>query len=195
MAEDLQGLLNRIQNDGIRKAEAEREKMLTDARNQAEKIIADAKTEADSLLKKAQTDAAAERERAEKTIRQAARDVLIGLNEDLKARLRRIAKEAAGEAMTPDLIKDVILKMAAAYAGGGVSDLELILPAKEAESLKNALMLALVADFKSTPDVSFAAGLKIGFAGQDDFQDFSDEALADVICEFVGPKLAAVLKG
>jgi len=195
MAEDLQGLLDRIQNEGIQKAEADREKLLTEAGAQAEKILADAKEEAEALVKKAQADAAAEQERAERTIRQAARDVIIGLNEDLKARLRRIVKSAIGQAMTPDLIKEIVLKMASSYSSYNVSDLELILPAKEAESLKNALMLALVSDFKSQPDISFASGLKIGFAGQDDFQDFSDEALADIICEYIGPKLAAVLKG
>ena len=40
-----------------------------------------------------------------------------------------------------------------------------------------------------------SAGLQIGFKGTDVFLDFSDEALADVICAYVGPKLAAALKG
>ena len=49
MAEDLQGLLNRIQNDGLRKAENEREQIIAEAKAEAEKIVAEAKAQAAAL--------------------------------------------------------------------------------------------------------------------------------------------------
>ena len=38
-------------------------------------------------------------------------------------------------------------------------------------------------------------GLQLGFRDGDVFLDFTDEALADLLCAYVGPKLAAILKG
>ena len=49
MAEDIQGLLNRIQNDGLRKAESEREQIIAEAKAEAEKIVAEAKAQAAAL--------------------------------------------------------------------------------------------------------------------------------------------------
>ena len=59
--------------------------------------------------------------------------------------------------------------------------------------------MRLLADLHARPKISvghdFQAGLQIGFSGEDVFLDFSDDTLSEIICEFVGPKLAAVLKG
>ena len=42
MAEELQGLLNRIQEDGLRKSEEERNRIVSEAEAKAAKIISDA---------------------------------------------------------------------------------------------------------------------------------------------------------
>lgn len=198
MTEDLQGLLDRIQNDGLQKAENEREKIISAARNEAEKIIADAKTKADSLTRQAQAEAAAEKERAGTAIRQAARDILIALKADILERLRRLVKESAGEAMTPQLMAEVIRAAADGIKTGDAS-LALILPQKEQAALSSALLAALRKDLAKNADISlgsgFSSGIKIGFSGSDVFLDFSDEALADAVCEFAGPKISALLKG
>ena len=58
---------------------------------------------------------------------------------------------------------------------------------------------SLLADLKANPVIRInadaASGLQIGFKDSDVFLDFTDEALCDVICAYVGPKLAAALKG
>lgn len=48
MAEDLQGLLNKIHTDGIQKAEEEKAAIIADAKKEAAKIIADAKAQAET---------------------------------------------------------------------------------------------------------------------------------------------------
>lgn len=199
MAEDLQGLLDRIQNDGLQKAETEREKIIADAKAEAEKIVADAKAEAAAIMKKAKETADDDIKRGEITIRQAARDIIIALKGELLDRLHRVTKDNVAEAMTPQLMAQLVAAMADAYAKESAEGLELILSRQELEALEYGLKASLRADLASKTELSlghdFAAGLKIGFKNSDIFLDFSDEALADVICEFVGPKLAAVLKG
>ncbi len=195
MAEDLQGLLDRIQNDGIKKAEMERDSILADAKAQAEKIVADAKAQAEKIVADAKTQAQDDEKRAAENIRQAARDTLNTFKADLLARLQRVTKEMAGQAMTPALMADIIRTMAAAYAQKSDAGLEVLLPEKDAAALEAGLKAALLNNIKVESASGFSAGLKIGFNGGDEYLDFSDEALTDVICEFVGPKLAALLKG
>lgn len=199
MAEDLQGLLNRIQNDGLQKAETEREKIIAEAKAEAEKIVSAAKAEAAALEKQAADHAASMQERAKITIQQAARDIVIGLKTELQERLLRITKNTTGAAMTPQLMAQLVAIMAEAYAKESASGIELILSQKDLDNLEQGLFASLNADLKNKCEISlgndFSAGLKIGFKDSDIFLDFSDEALADVICEFVGPKLAALIKG
>ena len=68
MSEELQGLLNKIQAEGLEKAENERAR-----------LVAEAKAQADKIRKDAETDAAASRKKAEDALKQAARDVVISL--------------------------------------------------------------------------------------------------------------------
>ena len=59
MAEELQGILNRINADGIAKADAERNAIIEKAKAEAAKIVSDAKGEAAEIVKNAQSEAEA----------------------------------------------------------------------------------------------------------------------------------------
>ena len=201
MAEDLQGLLNKIHTDGIQKAEEEKAAIIADAKKEAAKIIADAKAQAETDSEKAKAFAAAEQDKAFKAIQQASRDAVIALKADLLAKLNAVARDCAAKAMTPGLMGQIILEMAKASRQNPSSDagIELLLPQKEQGEVESVLKSALLADLKANPKINltneFGAGLQISFADNEVFFDFSDEALADILCKFVGPKLAAVIKG
>ena len=110
MAEELQGLLNRIQTEGIEKAEAEKAEIIGNAKAEAAKIIEKAKEEAASIVKKANEEAEISVSKGNAAIRQAARDVLIALRADIEARLKSLVTESIGKAMTPDVMGKIILE-------------------------------------------------------------------------------------
>jgi len=111
--EDLQSLLEKINREGIEKAEAE-----------ARRIVDDAKAKADALLKKAQEDAARakaddDREadafaaRAKESVGQAARDVVLSVKDAVTALLEKILvagvdKSLSDEKTTLDLVSAAI---------------------------------------------------------------------------------------
>ena len=198
MSEELQGLLNKIQAEGLEKAENERARLVAEAKAQADAIIADAKAQADKIRKDAEADAEASRKKADAAVKQAARDVIISLKDDLQEKLRAVVREAAAQAMTPEAMAGLIAKIAEQFAQNAVSGTEIILPAREREDAAQKLIGCLPDVLKNNSTVQlgrgFSAGFKIGFNDSEVFLDFSDEALAEVICEFVGPKLAAVIK-
>lgn len=200
MAEDIQGLLNRIQSDGIEKAEAEKKRILDDAKKQAEEIVAKAKAEAAAIMKNAGEEAVISENKGKAAVKQAARDVILSLQTELQKRLEAIVRDSLGQAITPEVMGQIIAKMAEKYfAQDNNGTIELLLSPADAAALEAGLKAGLVANLKAKPEIqlssNIAAGLKIGVKGTDLFFDFSDDALTEVICSYAGPKLAAAIKG
>ena len=202
MAEELQGLLDKIQSEGIAKAEAEKNAVIESAKAESAKIIENAKKEAAEIIRKAEEEAEMSRTKGAAAIRQAARDVIIALRADMENRLKKLVSDCLGEAMTPELMGKIILEMVKAYREknpNGEATVELLLQQKDAAALEKYLKSGVLKDLKANPSISvggdFSSGLQLGFKGEDVFLDFSDDALTDVICAYVGPKLAASIKG
>ncbi len=201
MAEDVQGLLEKIHNDGIAKAQQEKEAIIAAAKKEAAQIVADAKAQAEELKKTARTEAKAGEEKANDAIRQAARDAVIALKADLLNKLNTVVHSCIGEAMTPDVMKQIILTMAQSYGkdANAADSVEVLLPKKEQDQAEAYLKAQLLAELKVKPVIEltneFNAGLQISFRDGEVYFDFSDDALAEVLCRFVGPKLTAVIKG
>ena len=201
MAEDVQGLLDKIHNDGIAKAEQEKEAIIAAAREEAARIVAEAKEQAENLKKTAQTEAQADQDKANAAIRQAARDAVIALKADLLAKLNAVVHSCIGEAMTPEVMKQIILTMAQSYAkdANAGESLEVLISKQEQEQTQAFLKEQLLKELKASPVIElttdFNSGLQISFRDSDVYFDFSDDALAEVLCRFVGPKLTAVIKG
>ena len=202
MAEELQGLLDKIQSEGIAKAEAEKNAVIESAKAESAKIIENAKKEAAEIIRKAEENAEMSRTKGAAAIKQAARDVIIALRADMENRLKKLVADCLGEAMTPELMGKIILEMVKAYREknpNGEATVELLLQQKDAAALEKYLKSGVLKDLKANPSISvggdFSSGLQLGFKGEDVFLDFSDDALTDVICAYVGPKLAASIKG
>jgi V/A-type H+/Na+-transporting ATPase subunit E len=200
MAEELQGLLDRINKEGIKKAESEKADILKNAQKEADTIIKKAKTEADTIIKKSLESAEKNEQRAKSTIQQAARDIIIELNTSLQKRMSHCVMDLVSEAMTPELMGELISKLSDQYIKNTGKDvaLNLILPQKNLNVVVDKLKKSLFNSFKEKPEIfqglDFAAGIKMGFKGSDVYYDFSDEALTEIVCEYIGPRLASILK-
>lgn len=200
MPEELQSLLEKINEEGVKKAEETKSKIIGDAGIESEKIVRDAKAKADDIVKKAQADANTVEARGDAAVRQAVRDIVISLRGELLNRFKSVVKEATADAMTPDLMGKIILEMVKNYNAknpSGEADIKLILAQKDIDAMEKLFKTSLVNSLKKNPEISlgqnFSAGIKISFKGDDVFFDFSDEAISDMICTYVGPRLAAVI--
>jgi V/A-type H+-transporting ATPase subunit E len=201
MAEELQSLLDRIQRDGVQKATEEKEQMLQAARKEAEAIVRQAEERAAEVRKQAEGDAALTERRAHAAIRQGSRDILLALREELQQRLRTVVGACVGEAMTPERMGQLILAMQKAYLerpGSGDVALDVMLSAKDLAPLEALCRGALAKDLKTQPRLmlghDLGGGLKLASKDQDLFFDFTDEAITDLVCAYVGPRLAALLR-
>lgn len=200
MAEDLQSLLAKIQEQGLDKANAERAAIIKKAEQEAAEITAKAKAAADAMRRAAGEECASLTKRAESAVKQAARDIVLKLNAELKERLNAILQENTANAMTPELMGRIINEMAAAYIKDGKQEakLEVLVSPKSLEEMNAALKGSLKDSFVKQPtlfaDMELGGGLKVSVSGNDVFYDFSDDAITDIVAAYIGPRLAAIVK-
>lgn len=202
MAEELQSLLDKIHNEGIKKAEAARDAMLAEARQNADEILRRAREEADAIRKKAEQDRDALEKRAESAIRQAARDIVLALREELKRRLEKIVKTNIDGALTPDFMARLIAEVVRSVKNDPTRAAEatainiMVAPATLSE-LETALRASLAADLAAGtelfPNQAAGRGFKISTAGNQVFFDFSDAALTEMISAYAGSRVGAMI--
>lgn len=199
MAEELQGLLEKIHEEGIKKADEEKDRIIAEAKAEAAKIIADAKAKAEATAKQSADEAAASEARAAAAIRQAARDIILTLKTELMNRLSSVVKESVGEAMTAEFMGKIILEMVGKFKPeASAEDIDVMVNKKDLDKMEAMFRGSLAENLKKEPELftghDFGAGLKLGFKGNDVFFDITDDVLSDMICSYIGPNLAALLK-
>ena len=196
MSEELQSLLEKINAEGVRKAEAEREAILEKARSEAEALVAEAKRQASEATARAEAEAAALRSRAESAIRQAARDLVLELKHELESRLNAAVAGAAKTALTPELMAEIVRALAERFSADPEGELTVLAAVRDTAALDAALRGALAASLKTKPvvlaDAGISGGVEVKVQGDELYFDFSLEALTEVLAAYVGGKVAEI---
>ena len=200
MAEELQGLLERINKEGIEKIQGERDKALAEARREAQEILSKAKAEADAIIVGAKKDAAAAEQKGADTLKQAARDLMISLRGSVNKELEAVVSLEVGKALTPATMAQIIEKMLEAFASGGArpKGLDVLLSEPDRASLESLVLsrfkarLADGVNLRPVPEIE--AGIKVGISGDNLFFDFTGEALTEMLCTYLNLRLAQLVK-
>ena len=200
MSEKLDGLLNKIREEGLNKADKEKERIISGAKAEAEKIITAATAEAQKIHRDAETNAAAAEKRAEAAIKQASRDILLALRQELETRMTNVVLASTEESMTPEFMGKIIMEAIGKFDSSIVDQgISVMVSENNLEKMDKLFKGSLLADLKKEPELfaghDFGGGLKLGFKGNDIFYDFSDEALTELICAYVGPRLTEIIQG
>ena len=191
MSSELQSLLEKIQRDGVEKANAE-----------AAEITARAKEEAALIVKKAKEDAAAEKarseaeqkayaERASETIRQAARDTILEVENAVRKLLEKVLLDNVNEAMSsPEAVKPLVIDAISALAAG--KEAEVSANAKLADALRAEL--AASGNVKVVTDEMTEKGFSVKLDSGRIEHDFKGATIAAALAKRLRPALAELVK-
>ena len=197
MAEELQSLLDKINEEGVRKAEAQRSEIIAAAEAEAKAIRAKAAEDTEAVVKAAKEEAAGLQARAESAVRQAARDILLELQSELQRRITRAVSSAAEQALTPELMAGLIRDLAAKFAASPDAQLTVLSAAKDVPALEAALRSALADSFRSRPKLfaspEIKGGMEVSFKNGEVYFDFTSDAITELVAEYIGPRLAKLL--
>jgi len=191
MAEDLQSLLEKIERDGVEKAEAQAAAIRAKAEADAKSLVENAKAEAAAARAKAEADAKTYAARADETIRQAARDVLLEVEKGLVARLEKLLAKNVDSALSDPAAAAQLALDAVRQCGAG--EAEVAANSKLAAALK--AQLAAEGKFSVTVDDALETGFSVRLDGGRVEHDFSAKAIAGELAKRLRPDLAALVRG
>ena len=195
MTQDLQQLLEKIQRDGVEKAKAEAETVLAEARAAAKKLVFEAQSEAEKIKSTAQQESEAFERRAEATIRQTLRDVLLNVEKAVTQLLTQLLLKDVNAALSsPTVAAELAADAVRAYLNGN-EHIDVACTAKLADALRAALAAHAASDGVTvTTDEATGSGFRIRLANGRIEHTFTGAAVTEALARQLRPRLASLLK-
>ncbi len=200
MSENLKGLLEKINQEGIRSGEEKAKAIEDKAKKDAEKILRDARKLADEIVQKAKAEAEKTKVNANLSVKQASRDLLLGLKEEIRKTLNKIMAGEITKSMSSEEIAGILASLIDKYAdkNGKAGDIKILVKKEDLEKIKNTFISKLKDKISSgvefRPSQNINAGFSISFDKGKSYFDFSDEGLLETLCVYLNPELAKIIK-
>lgn len=201
MAEELQHLIDRIQKDGVAKAEVEAARIMASAREQADGIVKTAEAQAREMVAGAEREAKSFEERGRKALEQAARDVVLSVQQAVSDTLKRIVDASVGKAMTPDVVRQMMVKLVESYSAdkGDCSEIDLLVNPADQKTVVDFFMReyrgALEKGVEIHADSGVVAGFRASIEGEHVHHEFTRKEITEAFCRLLRPRLAEIVKG
>jgi V/A-type H+-transporting ATPase subunit E len=195
----VQELIDKIKKDGINSASEEAARIKQKAETEASEILEAAKKEAAQIVTRGKQDA----ERFEKAgvaaLEQAGRNLLLVFKDEVQALLDHIVAEQVGKAYGDEVLKAVLPDLIKAWgAATGSDSLAVLLPEPSLKKLQDFFKGKLAGQLKKGVELKSDRNLEGGFriAEKDGsaYYDFTADAVTELLCAYLNPRLAEILK-
>jgi len=200
MAEQLENLLQKIQDEAVTKADETAKQKLDEAEKKAESIIADAEKKAESIIADAEKKAEQFAENGRKSLEQAARDVLIYLRKSIDKQFETLIRKSVPEIIPIEVIQEILIKLATEARAKGTSPegVRIFLSPNEYKSLTDFFMNRFHDEVKKGAEFHPMPGIKAGFRiclrDKDVEYDYSDDVIVQMLSNLISPVLDEILK-
>jgi len=197
MAEDLQGLIEKINEEGIRAAESKAKDIENEAGRQAGEILSGAKKEAEGIIAEAEREVARMEKSGEASLKQAGRDLLLSMRKEINTLLDRLLAERISETLTPAAMAKIITSLVKSYKGGE-KGIAVSLNKGDLQKMEKGMLGGLKGELKKgltlRPSDDIRGGFVISYDSGKSHYDFTDAALAEYLGSHLKPKLREILK-
>jgi V/A-type H+-transporting ATPase subunit E len=200
MAEELKNLIERIQRDGVDKAKADSDRIVSAAKQEAAELVKKAEHKAAEIIKQAEADAKIHADRGIRTMAQAARDVLIAVGGAVEKLFKNLISDSVSQSLTPEELAQMITALAKGYAERGMTEsrIEALVGPADLEKLKqlfaDKFAAALAKGVVIRSDDNIVKGFKISLNEGKVWHDFTLEAIADAMAAFLQPQLEEIVR-
>jgi len=189
MSEDLQSLLEKINRDGIEKANAESARIIETAKQKAAAIVKEAEASAEKAKADAEKTSADYAARAAETVAQSARDTILKIESAVTAMLEQLLIRDVDAALAnPDTAAKLATEAIKDLTGPG----EITCGSKLAAALK--AQLADKKSFTLAMDDALGTGFTVKVDGGRVKHAFTGAAIAEELAKRLRPDLAKLVK-
>ena len=194
MTQDLQQLLEKIQRDGVEKAQTEAARIRGEAQRQAQAALDAAHAEAAAITADARREAEAFERRAEESIRQAARDTLLSVEKAVTALVTRALQKEVNAALgCTELVTGLATEAVRVYLGSQKT-VEVAAAAQLVDTLRAKLAAEALNGVTVVTDDTTGTGFRVRLANGRVEHTFTGAAVADALALRLRPQLASLLK-
>jgi V/A-type H+-transporting ATPase subunit E len=194
----LKELIETIKREGIDSADSRAAEITGEAQSKAKTIIAKAEEDAARILADAKREIARNEQSSKEAITQAGRDLILSLEKRITALFDGVITAQTKEAFQGKGLEDAVAGIVKAWTAKGTAGLEVLLPAGELQKIESSLRAKLGEEFKKgvvlKPVARIDAGFRIGESGGSAHYDFTAEGVAEILSEYLNPKLAEIMK-
>ena len=197
MEMQLNSLIEKIKQDGIKQASKKSEEIIQQAEEQKRAIIQEAEEKAGRIIKEAQEQANKLEDNSNKAITQAVRDVTLSLKQEIKNLFDTILKREIQTALSDDFIQELILRIVEVLPKGKEAGLEISLSQQDKKRLEGIVLSSLKKEFaqgitfKVNPNIN--KGLYIGLKDEGFHYDFTDQAILEILKEHLRPFIVKII--
>lgn len=200
MDQELQSLLTRIRSEGVEQAQVQAAEILSAAQEKARATARSAEEQATEIIAAAERDSQAFTERSRKTLDQLARDFLISVQNSLEALFIASVQQVVGEALTPETMAQMMIRLAEAYGKSELreSRIELLVSPEDQEEFIKLVMGSyreqLDRGVEIRPQGSIRKGFKVAFPEDKLYHDFTQEAISASLSQLLKPPLKEIVQ-
>ena len=194
----LQELIEKIKTDGVQSAEQQAETIVADARKRADEIAAAAKKKADDILREAKRDADQTVRAGEEALVQAGRDLILSLEKKIIRIFDEVVKTETSETLGGKGLEEVLVALVSGWVEKQNADVSVLHSREDFEKLEGSLKSRLAEELKKGVEIKPVASVDSGFLIEEkdgsSYYNFSAEGLAEILAEFVNPRLEEALR-
>jgi V/A-type H+-transporting ATPase subunit E len=199
MPEDLQALIDHLQRDAVAEGKRRADALVETARAEADATVREAEARAAEVLADAETEAQRRVERGTVALEQAGRDLLITLQQAIRDLFARLVREELDDELRPDLLGEMLTRMAEAYTAHGARERRMAVLLSEddldalAQRFTRRLRETLGRGVELRLDGTVRRGFRVEIVDEHVTHDFTADAIAEVLTDYLRPRLAEML--
>ncbi len=197
MEMDLKNIIEKIKTEGVGEAEKEAQEMTDKAKEEAKNIIDAAEKQKEEIIAKAKQDAEKFQKNSEEALKQASRDVLLSLRQNIVALFDKVMKKEIGEQLSSEVLKEMIVKLVDLADQKEGYEVEVLLNDTDKKNLEKIFVGALKKEMQKGVTLKVSSGVEHGFRigekSGSSYYDFTDDAIAEAFKLYLNQKMAEVL--
>ncbi len=191
----LDNIIEKIKKEGVESAQKEADKKLQEARKKADNIIDEAKKKADTIISNAIKETEKMKAASEVSLKQASRDAILQIKNSVINLFDNIFKREISSVLTPEFIKELILKIVEEWEKGGIEKVKL--SDEDKKKVEKLLLSSIKKKIKEgltiQVDKEISHGFRIGLKQEDVYYDFTEESIAELLMKYLNPRLREIM--
>jgi len=194
----LQELVDKIKKEGIEATKIESAKLIANAETEAQEILHQAQQQANKIIAQAKEEAERTQKASQANIEQSCRNLLLSFKAEIQSLLDRIIANAVNSVYSEEVLKTVLPEILKSWANKNTDSLQLLIPEKHINKLEDSFKVLLSSTLKNGLEINvgknIGAGFRIVERNGSAYYDFSADAVANLLSNYLNPRLANVLK-